>query len=678
MIFNSGFQIEVLEGADRGKKIPLKSKELTLGRKLIPNERITHWILFNEPTVSRIHAMLIWNDEKKEYHIFHKSKTNPTLVNTLPVEQKRIIREGDKIQMGLLVFKVTHESVSIESTAETEKVDFSFLLEKDERPLDGGLYYLEVTEGEDLGKTFPLTASRHVMGRLQGARDAEEYEILLNEYYIPEEHIFLHWNSREGRYGVIKSDHSPLTSQVRRATDTMENFTDITSQRQVLLDEGDDLLVGTTVLRVRKENVVIEEVITPALTFSADGTEERASHSDPFYPEEALSSPLQSSSPVEEALSSPLQSSSPVEEALSSPLHPSSPVEEALSSPLQPTSPVEESLSSPLNPSSPVKESLSSSLQPSSPVEEALSSPLQSSSPAEKGGSKSSTVGEKEKNEPMAVSIVVEESMRFKSIPLDFTEKPRMIPIVVDEAERPRSPQYVVSEEEIDIALLHVKNLIDPDYELSILAGPDRGNHITFLRKDLREGRCIRLGRKQCIFNDIQLQDEQIGESQATIIFKRGSFHIRNDNRSTPLYLNGDPVSSFDETEISSGDTLTCGDTVMVLRDRKTAFRPGEYVLEITEGEDSDRGKTFDINRETVTIGRAPHCDIVLSDPDVKSIHAAITCKSDVFVIQQLSEDVVMYLNGVSVMVESPREIHPGDLVRLSSRSSIVFSRKRR
>ncbi|MGV8119819.1 MAG: FHA domain-containing protein [Candidatus Xenobiia bacterium LiM19] len=635
MIFNSGFQIEVLEGADRGKKIPLKSRELTLGRKLIPNERITHWILFNEPTVSRIHAVLIWNDETKEYDIHHKSKTNPTLVNTLPVAQKRIIQEGDKIQMGLLVFKVTHESSSLESPAETEKVDFSFLLEKDERPLDGGLYYLEVTEGEDRGKTFPLTASRHVMGRLQGSKDAEENEILLNEHYIPEEHIFLHWNSREGKYGAIKSDHSPLTSQVRRAADTMETVTDITSQRQVLLDEGDDLLVGTTVLRVRKENALIENESSSAPTFSDDGTEEGAPLPAPVYFEETAA-PQLPAAPVEEETSAPLQSVSPAEEETSVPPYSASPAEEETSAPQLPAAPAEN--------------------------EETLTPP----------------VGEKVQNEPLTISIMMEESMRFKSIPLDFTEKPKMIPMVVDEAERPRPPQYAVTEDDIDAAFEHVKSLIDPDYELSILAGPDRGNHISFLRRDLREGKSIRLGRRQCIFNDIQLQDEQIGEVQATFFFKRGRFHIRNDNRDTPLYLNGDPVSSRDETELSSGDTLTCGDTVMVLRDRKTAFRPGEYIVEVTEGEDSDRGKAFELNRETVTIGRAAHCDIVLSDPDIKSIHAAITCKSATFIVQQLSEDGVMYLNGVSIMVESPRELHPGDLVRLSSRSSLVFSRKQR
>ncbi len=596
MIFNSGFQIEVLEGADRGKKIPLKSKELTLGRKLIPNERITHWILFNEPTVSRIHAVLLWNDETKIYNIHHKSKTNPTLVNTVAVDKKEII-QGDTIQMGFLVFKVTHESTSLESSAETEKVDFSFLLEKDERPPDGSLYYLEVTEGDDRGKTFPLIATRHVLGRLQGEEDAREHEILLNEHYIPEEHIFLNWNSRENKYGAIKSEHSLLISQVRRANDTMETVIDITTERQVLLEEGDELLVGTSVLRVRKgnERAVVGEESASKLSVQMSGRKEAAPLPMSFYSEE------------------------------------------------------EEDVT----------------LPPVSASEEEVSP-----SPPPAAG--------KEQNRPQELSIVMEESMKLKSIPLDATERPGINFPASDEDESPSPQPPEMAKEETGITGEPVKGVIEPDYELSIMAGPDRGNHVSFLRRDLREGRSIRLGRRQCIFNDIQLQDERIGDLQATILFKRGRFYVRNDNMNTLLYLNGDPVSSHDETEISSGDTLTCGDTVMILRDKRDAFRPGDYALEVVEGMDSERGKIVDITRETVTIGRAAHCDIVLSDPDIKPIHAAITCQNASFILQQLSEVGVLYLNGISTMIESPRELHPGDLVRLSPQSSLIFSRKQR
>jgi pSer/pThr/pTyr-binding forkhead associated (FHA) protein len=627
MIFDSGFQIEVLEGADRGKKIPLKSKELTLGRKLIPNERITHWILFNEPTVSRIHAVLMWNDEEKIYNIHHKSKTNPTLVNTLPVDRREII-QGDTIQMGLLVFKVTHESASLDNPVETDKVDFSFLLEKDERPVDGGLYYLEVTEGEDHGKTFPLIASRHVLGRLQGAEDAKEHEILLNEHYIPEEHIFLNWNSREGKYGAIKSEHSPLISQVRRATDTMETSTDITSQRQVLLEEGDELLIGTTVLLVRRdgENVIAREESASSSMMSAMEGEE--SPAEPLSDEAETEAPQAPAYALEEEA----QPSQQIE---------AEPVPQADENPLQPA--VE---------SSPPKIAVK-------PLPMAADITMQPD------------------DEPVQLPIVMEELMKLKSIPLDVTEKPRIIPMAVGEPEK-QTPPYVVSMEEIDAAFEQIKSLIEPDYELSILAGPDRGNHVTFLRKDLREGKGIRIGRRQCIFNDIQLQDEQIGEFQATLIFRRGSFHIVNDNRDTPLYLNGDPVSSKDETELSSGDTITCGNTVMVLRDRSVTFRPGECSLEVVEGDEPDRGKVFDIIRETVTVGRAAHCDVMLSDPDIKPIHAAISRQNASFIVQLLSEDGVLYLNGVSILIESPRELHQGDLLRLSTRSSLVFSRKQR
>jgi pSer/pThr/pTyr-binding forkhead associated (FHA) protein len=256
MIFDSRLEIEVLEGVDKGKKFPLRSKEITLGRKLIPNEKITHWILFNEPTVSRMHAMLIWDDRDEMYVLHHKSKTNPTLVNAIPVEKKELW-SGDRVVMGLLAFRISLQAGPLETHIVTEKIEPHFFKDV---PRSEGLqqepWCVEVTAGPDTGTTFPLRSSIVLLGR----RDTEEEamgqnEILLHDFSLPREHLLLVWNAKENTYGVIKVESSTLQSHVRRRDKDLEKLLEINSERHVLLEEGDALILGDTSLDFSRKDL---------------------------------------------------------------------------------------------------------------------------------------------------------------------------------------------------------------------------------------------------------------------------------------------------------------------------------------------------------------------------------------------------------------------------------------
>jgi len=112
------FWIEVLEGADQGRTIPVSGKKITLGRKIPSREKLvdtshdSKWILFEEPSVSRIHALMEWDDTEKAYSLSHQSRTNSTLVNTRAVE-KQFLQGGDVVKMGLLVFTFREEGQGI-------------------------------------------------------------------------------------------------------------------------------------------------------------------------------------------------------------------------------------------------------------------------------------------------------------------------------------------------------------------------------------------------------------------------------------------------------------------------------------------------------------------------------------------------------------------------------------
>jgi pSer/pThr/pTyr-binding forkhead associated (FHA) protein len=61
--FYSGYEIEVLEGPDAGKTYLLNFSDIIVGRQMNPNETKVGWILFSDPTVSRMHAVLRWGKD---------------------------------------------------------------------------------------------------------------------------------------------------------------------------------------------------------------------------------------------------------------------------------------------------------------------------------------------------------------------------------------------------------------------------------------------------------------------------------------------------------------------------------------------------------------------------------------------------------------------------------------
>ncbi|MBT9586818.1 FHA domain-containing protein, partial [bacterium] len=114
MAWSSGYQLRILKGNQQGLVVPLVEQVYILGRATSQGETAPGYMFFYEPTVSRVHAELRWNEKKKSYFVHHQSKTNPTLVEGLPVDKKspRQLEKGHKIQMGYLVLEVEPLSVS--------------------------------------------------------------------------------------------------------------------------------------------------------------------------------------------------------------------------------------------------------------------------------------------------------------------------------------------------------------------------------------------------------------------------------------------------------------------------------------------------------------------------------------------------------------------------------------
>lgn len=99
-------ELVILEGGGKNSFLPVRSPRVSLGR-LDPGESPgVDAVLFPEPTVSKLHAIMEWDAAKRRFLLTHRSATNPTVVNGARVIRPTHLNPGDRVQMGNLVFEL--------------------------------------------------------------------------------------------------------------------------------------------------------------------------------------------------------------------------------------------------------------------------------------------------------------------------------------------------------------------------------------------------------------------------------------------------------------------------------------------------------------------------------------------------------------------------------------------
>jgi len=99
------YELKVVGGKDAGKVIPLEGTSLTLGRGSGRFEVRSGAIEFEEPSVSRLHAILNWNAEENVYHFSNRSPISPLIANGQAAASGRLL-PGMNLKMGQLVLEV--------------------------------------------------------------------------------------------------------------------------------------------------------------------------------------------------------------------------------------------------------------------------------------------------------------------------------------------------------------------------------------------------------------------------------------------------------------------------------------------------------------------------------------------------------------------------------------------
>ncbi|MBS2035312.1 FHA domain-containing protein [bacterium] len=315
MAWNSGYQLRILKGNQQGMVVPLTEQVYILGRATSQGETAPGYMFFYEPTVSRVHAELRWNEKKKSYFVHHQSKTNPTLVEGLPVDKKtpRPLEKGHKIQMGYLVLEVEPASETPaapvsrsgstpaapkEDSSKTHKMMVGNILEAlskvnadrqtggtnrvDTRPQprsgepevprqpSGSGTFLErdygasdqgggtneiqftVAQGPDKGEVFVLKEQVGIVGRAMGRDDPRRGQgVLLQDDSLPKEAAYVVWQSRDNAYGLSESDTPGVAIRVRRVHQGQPQDLPVGNGPPVLLQDGDVIQLGRSALVCR-------------------------------------------------------------------------------------------------------------------------------------------------------------------------------------------------------------------------------------------------------------------------------------------------------------------------------------------------------------------------------------------------------------------------------------------
>lgn len=91
-------QLVITSGPQEGQAIPLLLKTITIGRA---TSSATWEVGLQDPSVSRPHARMVYNDEQNRWFLADLGSSNGTLINDTPVtDEGRPLTDGDALTFG--------------------------------------------------------------------------------------------------------------------------------------------------------------------------------------------------------------------------------------------------------------------------------------------------------------------------------------------------------------------------------------------------------------------------------------------------------------------------------------------------------------------------------------------------------------------------------------------------
>lgn len=721
MAWSSSYQLRILKGNQQGLVIPLTEQVYILGRATSQGETAPGYMFFYEPTVSRVHAELRWNEKKKSYFVHHQSKTNPTLVEGVPVDKKspRQLEKGHKIQMGYLVLEIEplasggqtpsaprnapREATSRpEESGKTHKMMVGNILEalsnlnqdKEKPPPRTpeprtqprqaepeptpapAPTYLErdygaseqtsreiqftVAQGPDQGEVFVLREQVGILGRSMGRDDPRHGQgVLLNDDSLPQEAAYIVWQNRDRAYGLSESDGAGVAIRVRRVQQGQPVELSIGTAAPVLLRDGDVLQMGRSSLMVRTKGSASVTEWGPTREEERPPSPWRASV--PTVPSEAAKTSRWDRVPEPVVRSVPLSGVEP-------PTPP--PVEGSSTGGIVPrnfpgTSGAL-SLDShnkhpkeepPLDPS----EAPTTFRLPQPPTPPRVEPTLLGGRSQGSGGLSSSG------RVPPAAPTPEPPRPPLQSTPLDPSTAPTL-----GTASKASAPGSSKDDKDAPLQALSWPWRDNSDFVFDFISGPNRGRQIALHGNELQDDRTITLGSGGPDPCDIPLDGPNY---MATLRHRSRRFALLNQGPDDSVQVNRVPLKRGDQVVLMTGDRIDIGETCFRFLERGVVEILQGFQVVVESGVDEDQDKVFPFSKQRLLIGRGKNCDVRLTDLEVSRIHIALVHRDGKFFVQHRSETNPTFLNGMSLLQGGERVIQPGDRVRLSSLTLLQFAK---
>lgn len=209
------------------------------------------------------------------------------------------------------------------------------------------------------------------------------------------------------------------------------------------------------------------------------------------------------------------------------------------------------------------------------------------------------------------------------------------------------------------------------DFVVGYLEGSRKGQKVDLLGSEFSEDRVVTIGSPGQRFNDIEVDEAEISNDQAVLRYRSGRFTLVNFR--SEIQVNSLALGEGDEVVLMTGDRIHLGSTVLIFLERRVVEALRNLHLEILEGVQADLGKSFDLNKERLMIGRGRNCDIRLADPEVSRVHCVLVLRNNRFFVQHRSETNPTFVNGISLLPGAERQVVVGDRIQVSSQTVLQF-----
>lgn len=209
------------------------------------------------------------------------------------------------------------------------------------------------------------------------------------------------------------------------------------------------------------------------------------------------------------------------------------------------------------------------------------------------------------------------------------------------------------------------------DFVVGYLEGSRKGQKVDLLGSEFSEDRVVTIGSPGQRFNDIEVDETEIANDQAVLRYRSGRFTLVNFR--SEIQVNSLALGEGDEVVLMTGDRIHLGNTVLIFLERRVVEALRNLHLEIVEGVQADLGKSYDLNKERLMIGRGRNCDIRLADPEVSRVHCVLVLRNNRFYVQHRSETNPTFVNGISLLPGAERQVVVGDRIQVSSNTVLQF-----